>query len=161
MFNLYAFDKFRSKRTTPPTLFLIDCDFKYFLGGHDSLINVETNNFGIFGLSWSEDSFAWEPYADGSQFLTYYGEDRGARIYITNSTFKYSSFCKGMIYYKRTEMFSFDDYKQMVNFTANGVRPEYEYDLNDSPYISIENTTIDNIGFHEIVDSATLKEWKT
>ena len=66
-----------------------------------------------------------------------------------------------MIYYKRTEMFSFDDYKQMVNFTANGVRPEYEYDLNDSPYISIENTTIDNIGFHEIVDSATLKEWKT
>ena len=33
--------------------------------------------------------------------------------------------------------------------------------MNDNPFIFIINTTIDNIGFHEIVDSATLKEWKT
>ena len=50
LFNLYSFDSFRSQRATPPVLNIINCEFKYFLGGHDSLINVETNNFGIFGL---------------------------------------------------------------------------------------------------------------
>ena len=66
-----------------------------------------------------------------------------------------------MIYYKRTEEVKYEDVPQILNFTANAERPEYQFDLNDTPFIMIENTTIDNIGFHEIVDSATLKEWKT
>ena len=90
------------------------------MGGHDSLINVETNNFGIFGLHWDSDERKYDPLDENSQFLSYYGEDRGARISIANSTFKHSSFCKGMIYYKRTEEVKYDDVPQLLNFTANG-----------------------------------------
>ena len=71
---------------------------------------METNNFGMFGLTWDDHDQTYEPYDDvDSVFLTYYGEDRGARIYITNSTIKHSSFCKGMIYYKRTEEVKYED----------------------------------------------------
>ena len=54
LFNLYSFDSVRSAMTTPPELVLTDCDFKYFAGGHDSLIQVETNNFGIMNWAWRE-----------------------------------------------------------------------------------------------------------
>ena len=35
------------------------------------------------------------------RFLALAGEDRGARINITGSTFKHSKFCKGLIVYNR------------------------------------------------------------
>ena len=106
----------RSARTSPPELELTGCDFKYFLGGHDSLIQVETNNFGLMGERRDDDS----PGGVNTQdlFLSYLGEDRGARISITNSTFKHSSFCKGMIYYKKLKDLTYEDAPLLVNFTA-------------------------------------------
>lgn len=37
----------------------------------------------------------------GYRFLGLVGEDRGARINITSSTFKHSKFCKGLLTYRR------------------------------------------------------------
>ena len=46
----------------------------------------------------------WEAFQDdgnvANRFIAYLGEDRGARITITNSTFKHMHFCKGMIVYR-------------------------------------------------------------
>ena len=50
MFNLYSFDALRATRTQAPVLQLTDCDFKYFASGHDSLIQVETNNLSLMGM---------------------------------------------------------------------------------------------------------------
>ena len=72
----------------PPALELVGCTFKFFVNKHDALIHVETNNLGFMG------SF-------NDRFLTYYGEDRGARITIEMSNFYSNSFCKGLIYYSR------------------------------------------------------------
>ena len=46
LFNLYAFDKLRSKQVNPPELEIVNCSFKYFVNHLDALINVETNNLG-------------------------------------------------------------------------------------------------------------------
>lgn len=77
----------------PPSLELVGCRFKYFVNFHDSLINVETNNFGYIG-DLDEDTDTYE-------LVTFYGEDRSARISIEDSQFYSNSFCKGMIYYSR------------------------------------------------------------
>ena len=63
----------RSTRTKPPTLELTGCDFKYFAGGHDSLIQVETNNFGLMGLRGNVDLASASDVQD--VFLSYLGED--------------------------------------------------------------------------------------
>lgn len=44
LFNLYSFPNHMSNLRIPPSLNLTSCDFKYFLGGYESLINVEYNN---------------------------------------------------------------------------------------------------------------------
>ena len=38
LFNLYAFDKMRTKNTAPPSLEIINCSFKYFVNSLDSII---------------------------------------------------------------------------------------------------------------------------
>lgn len=48
-----------------------------------------------------------------------FGEDRGARITIEDSTVKHSSFCKGMVYYDKQKSISFEDEPLLVNITAN------------------------------------------
>ena len=58
-------DSVRSSRTKPPELVLTDCDFKYFAGGHDSLIQVETNNFGIMNWHWEGGAFIIGDYGEG------------------------------------------------------------------------------------------------
>ena len=55
---------------------------------------MENNNLAYLGTPPAE-------VAADERFLTYYGEDRGAKITINNSTFSSNSFCKGMIYYNR------------------------------------------------------------
>ena len=49
LFNLYAFDPMRTTNKNPPKLEIVNCSFKYFVGHHDALIQVETNNLGYFG----------------------------------------------------------------------------------------------------------------
>ena len=51
-------------------------------------------------------------------FLSFNGEDKGAQIKIKDSTFKHSSFCKGLIFYKKLESIAFEDGQNLVNFTA-------------------------------------------
>lgn len=41
---MYAFPNHQSTLRIPPSLNLTNCDFEYFLGGYESLIQVETNN---------------------------------------------------------------------------------------------------------------------
>ena len=57
-------------------------------------------------------------HEDNKKFLAVLGEDRGCRLNITNSTFKNSNFCKGMITYRRQESISFSDEPNLLNFTA-------------------------------------------
>ena len=88
---MYAFDGIRRTHRRPPSLEIKGCTFKYFVNKLNSLIQVETNNFGYMGQA-----------ADGNMddaFLSYYGEDRGAKITIRDSHFYNNAFCKGMIYY--------------------------------------------------------------
>ena len=117
LFNLYSFDSVRSTRTAPPELVITGCDFKYFAAGHDSLINIETNNFSFMNLHWENGE--WTHSVDyGKTILLYMGEDNGAKIEITNSTFKHSSFCKGMIQYKRQTQIDFDELSRFLNLTV-------------------------------------------
>ena len=93
LFNLYAFDAMRTRNVKPPALELVGCTFKFFVNQHDALIQVETNNLGYMG-SVDEEGV-------DNRIITYYGEDRGARITVENSNFYSNSFCKGLIYYNR------------------------------------------------------------
>ena len=92
LFNLYAFDKLRSKNTAPPSIEIKNCSFKYFVNSLDSLIQVETNNLGFIGK-------VPEAGATDERILTFLGEDRGAKILIHSTDVKSSSFCKGLVYY--------------------------------------------------------------
>ena len=73
------------------------------------------NNFGEMGYRADLESDG-DPRQD--MFLSYMGEDRGAKIEIYDSTFKHSSFCKGLIYYKRLKSITFEDAPLLVNITA-------------------------------------------
>jgi hypothetical protein len=41
---MYAFPNHMSNLRIPPSLNLTGCDFRYFLAGYESLINIENNN---------------------------------------------------------------------------------------------------------------------
>ena len=145
----------RSNREHAPTLKLTRCDFKYFMGDKfDALIQVETNNFGEMGFNPND------PKARDDMFLSYLGEDRGAKIEIYNSTFKHSSFCKGMIYYKQLKSISFEDAPLLVNVTANFFRPEVKYDKENDPHVLIQWSEFTNLGFHQVVGGLTRKSAK-
>ena len=88
-------------------------------------------------------------------FLSYMGEDRGAQIEIQNSTFKHSSFCKGLIYYKNLKSIEFQDGELLVNFTAQFNRSEVFYELKDEPQVLIEWSLFQNLAFHEVVHGLT------
>lgn len=47
LFNLYGFAEHISIRNMTPELYIINCDFEYFYGDFDSLINVETNSYSM------------------------------------------------------------------------------------------------------------------
>ena len=49
-------------------------------------------------------------------FMAHFGEDRGARIDIDNSTFSNSHFCKGMISYRPITNISFTDQPNYLQF---------------------------------------------
>ena len=82
-----------------------------------------------------------------NRFIAYLGEDRGARISITNSTFKHSYFCKGMIVYKKQRAVSFLEYPRMANYTANHIRTKNITDGRAEPFIRIMDSEFINIGY--------------
>ena len=95
-------------------------------------------------------------------FLSFNGEDRGAQIKIKGSTFKHSSFCKGMIYYKKFKDMTTAEDTLFVNITAQFAQSQLDLDSNRfEPYIIIQDSEMVNLGFHEIVDRVTLKQNQT
>lgn len=132
LFNLYNFDldqsRFKAECTSAdPTvcaseeftiplvdLTLINCEFKYFLDDYEALIYVETS------IVERVDNLFSRPY------IVQLGDDRGARITITNSVFKHSSFCKGLIVYRpQPELLPYDNNYLVLNFAyeaEHGVR---------------------------------------
>ena len=75
------------------------------------------------------------------------GEDRGARITITNSTFKHMHLCKGIIVYKRQKPIEYSDYKLLVNYTASNYREKNITDGRAEPFIKIIDSEFVNIGY--------------
>lgn len=146
LFNLYGFDPYRSNRTHSPTLNLIDCDFKYFFD-MQALIQVETNNYFVAGEQYDDES------DDSLKFLGIAGEDRGARINITSSTFKHSKFCKGLVTYKREETILFDDHKTFLNISSSYDRTVNITDDRNSSFIFIHDSVFENIGYHLVLNS--------
>ena len=160
LFNLYGFDPFRSNRTHAPELNLIDCDFMYFFD-MQALIQVETNNYyeagNLYGTDKETDLV--EAVADDSvKFLGLAGEDRGARINITSSTFKHSKFCKGLITYKREESIVFDEHPHFCNISANYKRTENITDDRNSSFVVIEGSEFENIGYHFVLHALHKRE---
>ena len=101
----------RSTLSHTPTLRLENCVFRQFLKNYESLINVETTNYAPMGkMNQAEgpDLYGKEAY------FFQFGDDRGAHINITSSRFSDSSFCKGMIVYRKAEIF---DSMRVLNFT--------------------------------------------
>ena len=106
----------------------MDCDFQYFFN-KSSLIYTETNNYVELGSTqtYDDESKSWSEDVEQipNKFLAYLGEDRGARIYMANTTVKHSNFCKGMIVFNKQRTIQYDDEPRFVNFTA-------QLDRNDS-----------------------------
>ena len=147
LFNLYAFDSMRTTLVSPPTLEIVNCEFKYFVNQLDALIQVETNNIGYIGTDTSS-----EDGGSDSRTLTIYGDDRGAAVTIEDSDFYSNSFCKGLIYYSRFQTLSFSDQTQQLNYTANYAgAAEVFYEEDNSDFIRITDSEFYNTGFHQVI----------
>ena len=150
LFNLYAFDSVRSNRTHAPTLNLVNCDFKYFLNDIQALIQVETNNFVEMAV---KSKSVTNPLQDTGvirdQFMLMAGEDRAARIDITNSTFKHSHFCKGLISYRKAQSIDFSVEPKFFKLTDQVSRHE-NYTIPDgrnSSFIRVKNSVFENLAY--------------
>ena len=79
------------------------------------------------------------------------GEDRGARIDITNSTFKHSKFCKGLISYRK--LHNVDIFKEGKYFKfSNYIVREKNYTMSDnreSAFIRIKDSTFENLAYQQ------------
>lgn len=101
LFNIYGFAEHVSTRNATPELIIDGCEFEYFLGAtYESLINVETYTMSRTTVQDYTYDSAGVGDSTPFYFYTYDGADRGAKITITNSDFKHSQFCKGMIVYR-------------------------------------------------------------
>ena len=80
-------------------------------------------------------------------FLGIAGEDRGARINITSSTFKHSKFCKGLITYRREKSVLFEEHKRFLNISASYERSVNISDDRNSSFIFIDKSEFVNIGY--------------
>ena len=76
------------------------------------------------------------------------GEDRGARINITGSTFKHSKFCKGLLTYRRQPAIKFSESKDFLNITAGFNRKFNVSDNRNESFIVIDRSDFTNIGYH-------------
>lgn len=101
LFNLYAFPDYQSVYKSPPSLTISNCDFEYFVGNYESLINVEYNNLQRItkDISTTDDDGTVETLT--YDFFAQNNADKGAKISISSSTFKHSRFCKGLITYRK------------------------------------------------------------
>ena len=80
------------------------------------------------------------------------GEDRGARIEITDSTFKHSHFCKGMISYRQTDKIAFVEEPRYLKYSNQLNRTEPEPDGRNSSFIRIQNSHFENLGYFDKIE---------
>ena len=161
LFNLYNFDlessRYKQGGQIPVvSLTLTNCDFKYFLDDYEALIYVETS------IVERVDTLFSRP------FIVQLGDDRGARITIEESTFKHSSFCKGLIVYREMpELLPYDNEYLVVNFSNEaGKRVEHFMDRtqddnfgeNGLPQISIKDSTFLNLNHGKNMTHLSLVE---
>jgi hypothetical protein len=86
--------------------------------------------------------------------VTYYnsnGADRGAKITITNSVFKHSRFCKGMIVYRPSLYVSSEDFRTIVNQTNLYMTKPLKNDTD--AFILISGSTFNNLNAYTKVRS--------
>ena len=121
LFNIYAFAEHTTIRNATPELVIENSQFEYFLAnGYESLITIETytlNQVIVLEKTYAEGQSG---STNNDNTRTYYnsnGADRGAKITITNSIFKHSRFCKGMIVYRPSLYVSSEDFRTIVNQT--------------------------------------------
>ena len=94
-----------------------------------------------------------------SQFLLQSGEDRGARIDITGSTFKHSRFCKGLISYRKMQKIEFSEEPQFIKLTSQVARHD-DYKMGDNreePFIRIKDSTFENLSYQQLISTLTNK----
>lgn len=96
------------KELVPPELVLDNSDFEYFLKDTiESLIYIESMT--TTRIKISETTVVQGVKEDNNIYIYQYdGADRGGRILISDSTFKHSFFCKGMIVYRNSQFDSID-----------------------------------------------------
>jgi hypothetical protein len=85
---------------------------------------------------------------------TYYnsnGADRGAKITITNSVFKHSRFCKGMIVYRPSLYVSSEDFRTILNQTNLYMNSTLKNDTD--AFILISGSTFTNLNAYTKVKS--------
>ena len=84
------------------------------MADYESLINVE--NINLKHIFYSEGTDNYSAYS-------YNGGDRGAKIWIQNSNFRDSRFCKGMIVYRKQnyikETLSFTNFTHLYMISKN------------------------------------------
>ena len=93
------------------------------------------------------------------------GEDRGARIDISGSTFKHSHFWKGLISYRKMQEIKFTDEPKFFKLTSQVARHK-NYTMGDNrelPFIRIKGSTFVNLAYQQLLTTLTNKGavWET
>jgi hypothetical protein len=99
-----------------------------------------------YTLTTAEDYISLDEDAT-NEFYVYHGEDRGAKITIKDTDFKHMSFCRGMIWYRRQEIMTYENYPTLVNISAQYNNTDREYDQYDESYIRIKDSNFENFGY--------------
>ena len=121
LFNIYSFGEHVSNRNQTPELIIENSQFEYFLAtGYESLITIETyvltkSTFNDIRYTAGQSGNNFNIYT--RTYFTYNGADRGAKIQITNSIFKHSRFCRGLIYYRPSQYISQNMMRTLINET--------------------------------------------
>ena len=63
-----------------------------------------------------------------------------------------------MIVYKEQKTLEYEDYKALVNYTANYIRSENITDGRAEPYIRIMDSVFENIGYQQMVADLSFVE---
>ncbi len=100
LFNIYSVASENSRKDiiSSPSLILEKCSFKNFYDGYESLIHVETDNLS---RRVRNHSLKANSSLNNVTYITLSGVDLGISLYITNSHFSFSRFCRGLIYYRK------------------------------------------------------------
>ena len=61
------------------------------------------------------------------------------------------TFCRGMIWYRRQEVMTYDNYPNFVNVSAQVTNDKRDYDPYEESYIRIRDSEFDNFGYLQAI----------